>query len=115
MKSILHKKLFVIAAFALASTMFQGVVSAQTSGVGNDGYTRILWRGTDGSISMWKLDANVNYVTYHAYGPYDGYTPIALTTAGNNYSYVLWRNTDGSISLWEVDPNLNYVNSKVFG
>jgi hypothetical protein len=40
-----------------------GTVSAQTSGVGGDGYTRNFWIGTDGRISVWKLDPNLNFVT----------------------------------------------------
>jgi hypothetical protein len=90
-------------------------VSAQTSGIGGDGYTRVLWRGTDGRISLWKLDPVLNFVTYHEYGPYAGYSPIAITTAHNNNTYVLWRNTDDSISLWLVDANLNFVAYHAYG
>jgi hypothetical protein len=75
-------------------------VSAQTSGVGGDGYTRLLWRGTDGSISLWKLDGNLKEVSFHAYGPYPDYEPIAITAAADSYTYGLWRKTDNSISLW---------------
>ena len=43
---------------ALALAFHPGVASAQTqvAAVGTDGYTRAMWRGTDGSISLWKLD-----------------------------------------------------------
>jgi hypothetical protein len=112
----LHKKLLVVAAAAIVWTAIQpGIVSAQTSGVGNDGYTRVLWRATDGSISLWKLDGNLTLATSHAYGPYPGWVPIAITVAENDNTYVLWRYTDGSISLWEVDSNLNLVTSHVYG
>ena len=50
-------------------------MSAQTSGVGTDGYTRLLWRATNGSISVWKVDSNLNYADSHIYGPYDRWTP----------------------------------------
>jgi hypothetical protein len=46
--------LAAIAAIALA--FHPDAASAQNSGLGGDGYTRALWRGTDGSISLWKLD-----------------------------------------------------------
>src|SRR4051812_43563893 len=81
MRGMIHKKLFPIAALVIASTAFQfGAASAQTSGVGGDGYTRILWRGTDSSVSIWKVDGALNFSSYRAYGPYDCWTPIALTT-----------------------------------
>lgn len=111
-----HKKLLAVAtAVTMWATIQPGPVSAQSSGIGGDGFTRLLWRGTDYHISLWKLDANLNGAGFHEYGPYVGWIPVALTTDSFNYSYVLWRNTDGSISLWLVDPNLNYVNSHVYG
>ena len=111
-----YKRLLAVAAAAMVWMVVQpGPVSAQTSGLGPDGYTRLLWRGTDSSISLWRLDANLNFVNNHTYGPYAGWFPIAITTDYFNYTYVLWRNSNGSISLWLVDPNLNFVNSQVYG
>jgi hypothetical protein len=114
--STLRRKLLAVAAVAMIWTAIQpGIASAQTSGIGNDGDTRALWRATDGSVSLWKLDGSLNLLTYHGYGPYAGWVPIALTVGQNNSTYVLWRFTDGSISLWEVDANLNYVTSRIYG
>jgi hypothetical protein len=102
-----------IAAIALA--FHPGDASAQTSGLGGDGYTRTMVRGTDGSISIWKLDPALNFVGSHNYGPYAGWLPVALTVTGNNNSYVLWKYTDGGASIWVVDANLNFVTSRNFG
>jgi len=90
--------------------------SAQTQvgAVGADGYTRAMWRGTDGSISLWKLDPVLNYVGSHVYGPYGGWSPVSLAMLGNN-SYVLWRYTDGTADIWLLDANLNFIGSKTFG
>jgi hypothetical protein len=107
--------LAIAAAVAMWATIQPATVLAQNSGLGGDGATRLMWRGTDYSISLWKLDANLNLVTSHVYGPYPGYIPIAITTDSFSYTYVLWRYTDGSISLWLVDPNLNFVNSHIYG
>jgi len=111
-----RKSLLAVAAAIAIWAIFQsGDVSAQTSGIGGDGYTRLLWRGTDGQISLLRLDPSLGLVDSHAYGPYAGWSPIAVTTARNNNTYVLWRNTDGSISLWLVDPNLNFVTFHAYG
>jgi len=110
------KKLLIMAAVATMWTAIApGVLSAQTSGVGCDGYTRFMWRGTDSRISLWRVDGNLNNSFGIQYGPYDGWVPVALTVLCNNYTYVMWKYTDGSISLWKVDPNLNYVTSRVYG
>jgi hypothetical protein len=115
MMSIRKTLLAVAATVSLLASIQPTTVSAQTSGVGGDGYTRLLWRGTNGSISLWELDPNLNFVTYHEYGPFALWWPIALITAHNNYTYILWRYYDGSISLWLVDPNLNYVTDHIYG
>jgi hypothetical protein len=109
------KSLLITAAIGMWTAMFPSVLPAQTSGVGCDGYTRFLWRGTDSRISLWKVDANLNNPTSAQYGPYDGWQPVAMTVLCNNYTYVLWKYTDNSISLWKVDPNLNYVTTHVYG
>jgi hypothetical protein len=106
MMKVLGRKLFFMAAATAMwlAAIQPGVLSAQTSGVGGDGFTRLLWRGTNGSISLWKLDGNLNEMGVHVYGPFPDYDPIAITAAANSYTYVLWRNTDNSISLWGVYP-----------
>jgi len=88
---------------------------AQNSGVGGDLFTRLLWRGTDGSIVLYKLDANLHLVLRHGYGPFDEWLPIALTVANNSDTYVLWRRTDGVVTIWLLDVNLNFIGSQQYG
>lgn len=115
MQLTFRKTFLVTAAITMWSAMFPSVLPAQTSGVGCDGYTRFLWRGTDSRISLWKLDGGLNGAGSVQYGPYDGWVPVAMTVLCNNYTYVLWKHTEGSISLWKVDPNLNLVTSRQYG
>jgi hypothetical protein len=112
--------LAVAAAVAMWATLQPGAASAQIIGlgggnIGGDGYTRAMWHGTDGSISVWKLDPALNVVGTHNYGPYPGWSPASITTNGNDNTYVLWRYTDGTANIWELDANLNYVTSRTFG
>ena len=60
--NVLRKNLlFMGAAAAVWTAALQpSVSSAQSGGIGGDGVMRLLWRGTDGSISLWKLDGNLN-------------------------------------------------------
>ena len=110
------KSFLAATAIAIALACQSGAASAQTqvATVGADGYTRAMWRGTDGSISLWKLDPVLNFVGSHGYGPYAGWSPVALTMLGNN-TYLLWRYTDGTANIWLVDANLNFVASRTFG
>jgi hypothetical protein len=106
------------AAVAVAFAVIQpGLLSAQNSGVAGDGTMRLMWKGTDSRISLWKLDASngINFLSAKEHGPFYGWEPIALTTANNRNSYVLWRHTNGAISLWLVDANLNYVTHRQYG
>ena len=115
MSTKLSRLLTLMMAVMVLSAIQPRVLSAQTSGVGPDGFTRILWRGTDGRISLWKLDGGLAHVADVQYGPYPGYTPIAITVGSNNNTYVLWTNTNGSMVVWRVDSNLNLVSSQGFG
>jgi hypothetical protein len=115
--NVLRKNLlFMGAAAAVWTAALQpSVSSAQSGGIGGDGVMRLLWRGTDGSISLWKLDGNLNFLGNHIYGPYYGWEPVAITTAANSWTYVLWRYTNNSIALWAVDPNLNFGFARYYG
>src|SRR5436190_3817697 len=109
------KSLGIAAAVAMWVTVQPGTLSAQTSGVGGDGFTRLLWRNTDSQISLWKLDSNLNATAFQEYGPFLGWLPIAITTAPNNTTCVLWRNSEGRISLWLIDANLRFVTFREYG
>jgi hypothetical protein len=115
-RSGLRKKLIPMAALvAIWAAVQPGTLSAQTSGVGCDGYTRLLWRGTDSSINLWNLDPSLNLSASVIYGPYEAWSAVAITVGCDNYTRVLWQNTDGAIDLWLVDPNLNYVSNQEYG
>ena len=115
MKTRLSRLLTLMMTVAVVSAIQPSSVSAQTSGVGPDGFTRMMWRGTDGRISLWKLDAGLLHVADVQYGPYPGYQPIAITVGSNNNTYVLWAHTNGKIALWRVDNNLTGVTFQEFG
>lgn len=121
MTTKLRKTLFVMAAvITLGSIIQPSILFAQTSGVGSDGYTRFMWWGNNTAISIWRLDPSLGGPVSRAYGPYDGWVPMALTVGSNNYTYVLWESANGplltgQISIWSLDPNLNYVTSHVYG
>jgi hypothetical protein len=44
-----------------------------------------------------------------AYGPTDGWLPIAITTGSTNNTYLLWRTTEGIVYIWRLDTNLVHV------
>jgi hypothetical protein len=116
-----RKTFFVIAAvITLGSAIQPGILFAQTSGVGSDGYTRFMWWGNDSAISIWRLDPRLGSPVSHVYGPYDGWLPMALTVGSNNYTYVLWEGSNGpqltgQVAIWSLDPNLNYVTNHTWG
>jgi hypothetical protein len=109
------RKLLLAAAAVISVFVTVQPVLAQSSGVGCDGNTRLLWKGEDQSISLWKLDSGLNYLGSHVYGPYLGYFPLGITAACNNDTYVLWLGPNGLATLWQVDANLNFVTAQNYG
>ena len=107
----LRKTFFAIATtIALLGAIQPGIGSAQTSGVGSDGITRLMWRGTDGTFSLWRLDQNLNFMNYKVFGPVYEWTPVALTVGSDNNTYVMWRHTtNGAPAIWRIDPNGNFA------
>jgi hypothetical protein len=80
-------------------------------------YTYVLWKNTNGSISLWKVDPNLNYVSSNVFGPFEGWIPESLSPdqANPGSIRVLWRETMGLISIWVVDSNVNLALNKVYG
>lgn len=90
-------------------------VSGQTSGTGLDGYTRVLWQGTDSSVQIWKLNGALGVISGVTEGPFAGWVPVALAVGDDNFTRIMWRSTAGELSLWLLDPNLNYYSSVSYG
>ena len=105
------------AAVVAVALVFKSVAAPACCGaVGADGNTRLFWRGTNGSASLWKLDSNFNMLASVVYGPYNGYSPDFLVTVGSaSNTYLMWTNTDGSASIWKLDANFNSLTSANFG
>ena len=104
------KSILAAGIVAIGLTFQPGAASA------GDGYTRWMWFGTDGSVSLWLLNPSLNYVGSHVYGPYAGWTPISIeVSSSTNVAYQLWRYTDGTASIWILDANLNFIKSSTFG
>ena len=121
MRGTCRQSLLAVAVVISAFVTIQPVL-AQSSGVGCDGATRLLWTGTNASISLWKLDSNLNVLSKTAYGPYAGWYPAGITTACNNNTYVLWLGLtanaldfNGTALIQRLDANLNYVTQQAYG
>ena len=97
--------------------VFQSVAASACCGaVGADGNTRLFWRGTDGSVSLWKLDSNFNYLASVVYGPYNGYSPKFLITVGSaSNSHLMWTYTHASASIRILDANFKFLTNANFG
>jgi hypothetical protein len=112
-------RLLAIAAFTILAIFQPGTVSAQNSGIGGDGFMRLLWV-MNGHMVLWKLDPNLNMVASKDYGSFSGFDLIGITTAANNNTYVLWSyhaspsDVNDSISLWLVDANLNFITNREY-
>lgn len=66
--------------------------------------SKIVWKDTNGKISIWNVDGAGNYLSNIDHGPYAGWTPVNYA---NNR--ILWNHTTGQISLWRVDSVGNFL------
>jgi len=82
--------------------------SAQTTGYGYNGYTYQLYLGSDSSAAVYAYTPSLAYYTSVVYGPYVGYTPVALTSDYYGNSYLLWKGTYGAV-VWYLNPQADYV------
>ena len=64
----------------------------------------ILWRHTNGKISLWTVNNQGDHLNDIQHGPFEGFT--ALNYADGK---LLWGHTNGKISLWTVDNQGNHV------
>lgn len=115
LKNFGKKIILMLVAVTIWAATTSTTLSAQTSGTGLDGYTRVFWQGADSSIVVWKLDGNLNVVSGVTDGPYAGWVPLGLTVGDDNYTRIIWRSTGGQLATWLLDPNLNYVAGNTFG
>jgi hypothetical protein len=120
MRGTCRQSLLAVAVVISAFVTIQPVL-AQSSGVGCDGATRLLWKGINQSIALWKLDANLNFLTDAGFGPYKGWAPEAITTACNNNTYVLWLGLtadelafNGTALIQQLDANLKFVTQQTY-
>jgi hypothetical protein len=102
------RSIFLAVALSAALVLPSLPASACCGVLGADGYTRLVWNGTDGSISIWKTDGLLHVLATQNYGPYLGWTHISSAIIGDNY-YLLWRNADGAADIWLLNSNLEKV------
>jgi len=103
--SWLASLLFVFALFSLASlqpALAQTAPAAVGISVGGDNLTRLLWNNPDGSVSLWRINADGS-ITPYTYGPFAGWSGASLAVGSDNISHILWDNTNGSEIVWGVN------------
>ncbi len=64
-------------------------------------HTQILWNNTNGSASLWTVNADFSF-TSTLYGPFSGWSAVACADAPDGATWLLWANTSGVASLWRV-------------
>jgi len=63
------------------------------------GLTHLLWTGADGRMSISSVNASGIETRGPVFGPYAGWSAIAIADAPDGDTWALWRATDGRVSL----------------
>ena len=78
--------------------------------------THVLWTNTDGTASLWNYNTTGGTFTQNTYGPYAGWTAIAIADGGTDgLTRVLWDNTNGTASIWSLDTTTGAFTQFTFG
>jgi hypothetical protein len=90
--------------------------------VGSNNYTYVLWRRTDGAISIYVLDAYLNLVATNSFGPYLGWIPesMSMSEDGLDELLIIWKmigSSSGTLTdVWYVSGSTLQLNSSyVYG
>lgn len=105
----------------LKSTFSSGGRAVSFS-LGGDNETRVLSSvssfGTGvfnplitGESTLETLDANNAVQDTQAFGPYDGWTALFVSSGPDNTSRILWQRYDGTLALWTLSPQGEYEGS----
>src|SRR5262249_11018488 len=70
-----------------------------------DGGTGFLALSATNRLVLGRVDSSGGRQEDRSYGPYDGWTPVALASSGEGFTRVLWRNVDGLSDVWFVGPD----------
>ncbi|MGI4787953.1 MAG: Ig-like domain repeat protein [Janthinobacterium lividum] len=66
----------------------------------------LLWDNTNGTAVVWSYDTATGTHTQSTYGPYSGWTAVALADGPDGHAHLIWDNTDGRVSVWNLnDPH----------
>ncbi|MGO8672880.1 MAG: malectin domain-containing carbohydrate-binding protein [Capsulimonadaceae bacterium] len=88
---------------------FTSVVNnAQVNGIevippGPSGSDHVLWRSSSGALSLWNYNPSTGGYTQNTFGPYPGWTPVAVADGPDGGTRVLWSNAAGAASVWNVN------------
>ncbi len=64
------------------------------------GSAALLWKHTDGRVSLWRVNALGEHVRYVEHGPFPGWEPVNFSKGR-----LLWRHPNGAISLWRINED----------
>ena len=77
--------------------------------------SRLLWRHTNGSITIWTVDGAGTIVSHPTYGPFSGWQAVRLAVGPDRQTRVLWRHSNGVIAIWTLDTAGNIVANPTYG
>ena len=78
--------------------------------IGNNN-SYVLWCFTDGTATIWEVDANLNFITSRNFGPITYWTAAGLGADPNGNIRLLWKSTVGQAAVWTLNAALNFISS----
>ena len=76
---------------------------------------RVLWRHTNGAVTIWTLDDAGRIIAHPMYGPFDGWQAVKLAVGKDGQTRILWSHTSGKASVWTLNSAGQLATSFVSG
>ena len=85
-----------------------------TGGSAASGTAHVLWNNAN-TASIWNYNTTNGTFTQNTYGPYPGWTAVAIADSTDGQTRVLWDNSDGRASIWSLNNTTGVFSQFTFG
>ncbi len=75
--------------------------------------TDLLWSNTNGAAAGVRFRANG--ADFSLFGPFAGYSAVALSVGPDDGAHLLWDKTDGTAALWSADFSTGAYTPALYG
>jgi hypothetical protein len=90
---------------AFVAKILSHAFSGQDVAADASGRAHLLWDSYNGQSVQWSVGNSLNVNSGAVFGPFSGWTAVAVAAGSDGLTRILWTNTDGETTLWLEDSS----------